>query len=174
MSDEPFEVLLDDFEKKDEWEVSGAGAARTHLTTFMEGAPNKEPGVYADGVAGRDIRALVLLVRSATDDFEVELVRAAGADYPIAGELAAVNLWIRSPHAALSVYAHLRDAAGQTRELLLGKVSCDPEWKRIGAQPADPITDATLTGFTIRLTEVVKTSGEVMILLDDLTARTRS
>ncbi|WP_067812871.1 hypothetical protein [Nocardia inohanensis] len=167
-------MLLDDFENKDNWEIAGTGAARTHLTTFMEGAPNKEPGVYADGVAGRDIRALVLLVRSATDEFEVELVRKPDAAFPIAGDLAAVNLWIRSPHAALLVHAHLRDAAGASRDVLLGKVSGEPEWKQLEAELPDPVTDAVLTGFTIRITEVVKTQGEVMILLDDLTARTRS
>ncbi|WP_040783327.1 hypothetical protein [Nocardia pneumoniae] len=171
MSDASVEVLLDDFENKDKWELAGDGAARTHLTTFAEGAPSKTPGVYADGVAGADYRALVLLIRSATDDLEVDLVAKPGQLSSIAGRLAAVHLWVRSPHASIGVSARISTEQGE-RELALGNVSADGEWQRLGYEPADPIADAKLLALKIRLTEVVKREGEVMILLDDLTART--
>ncbi|GAB2709610.1 hypothetical protein [Nocardia thraciensis] len=169
MSDASTEVLLDDFENKGRWEIGGAGASRTHLTTFAEGAPGKRPGVYADGAAGADHRALVLLVRSATEDLEVDLIAKPGRDFAIAGTLGALNLWVRSPHASLEISADLGEGA---RDLLLGTVSADGEWQRIEGRLDAPITDAALHGVQIRLTEVVKREGEVMILLDDLTART--
>ncbi|MBF6301409.1 hypothetical protein IU459_28290 [Nocardia amamiensis] len=172
MSDASVEVLLDDFENKDKWELAGDGAKRTHLTTFAEGAPSKTPGIYADGVAGADHRALVLLIRSATDNLEVDLVAKPGQLSSIAGRLAAVHLWVRSPHASIQVSARLGGTEQGERELVLGNVSANGEWQRLGYEPADPIADAELLALTIRLTEVVKREGEVMILLDDLTART--
>ncbi|MGQ4618744.1 hypothetical protein [Nocardia sp. R7R-8] len=171
MSDASVEVLLDDFESKDKWEVAGAGADRTHLTTFAEGAPGKRPGVFADGVAGADYRALVLLVRSAIDDLEVDLVPKPGQVFAIAGRLAALNLWVRSPHASILVSARLRSAGRDERELVLGSVSATGEWQHLHHEPADPVDDSELVALTIRLTQVVKREGEVMILLDDLTAR---
>ncbi|MGK8488607.1 hypothetical protein [Nocardia asiatica] len=172
MSDASVEVLLDDFENKDNWELSGDGADRTHLTTFVEGAPSKRPGVYADGVAGADHRALVLLIRSAADDLEVDLVVKAGQKFSIAGRLAALNLWVRSPHASIRVSARLRGAGQDERELVLGNVSATGEWQRLEHDLAEPCDDSDLIALRIRLTHVVKREGEVMILLDDLTART--
>ncbi|MEU2037054.1 hypothetical protein [Nocardia niwae] len=172
MSDASVEVLLDDFESKDRWELAGAGADRAHLTTFAEGAPSKRPGVYADGVAGADYRALVVLVRSATDELEVDLVAKPGRTLSIAGRLAALNLWVRSPHASIRVSARLRGAGQAERELVVGLVSATGEWRRLEHEPAEPVVDGELVAVTIRLTQVVKREGEVMILLDDLTART--
>ncbi|MBB5918911.1 hypothetical protein BJY24_007823 [Nocardia transvalensis] len=172
MSDASVEVLLDDFEDKAKWEVGGAGADRTHLTTFAEGAPAKDPGVYADGAAGDDHRALVLLVRSADDDLEIDLTVEPGRELPIPGQLETVNLWVRSPHASIDVFALLTEN-GQARDLLLGTVSAQGEWQRVRGRLAAPITGAELLGLRVRLTEVVKRAGEVMILLDDLTAGTR-
>lgn len=171
MSDASVEVLLDDFESKDRWEIGGAGADRTHLTTFAEGAPSKRPGVYADGVAGADHRALVLLLRSATDDLEVDLVAKPGQAFSIAGRLTALHLWVRSPHASIRVSARLRSAGQGERELILGSVSAAGGWQRLEHEPADPVDDGDLVALTIRLGELVKREGEVMILLDDLTAR---
>ncbi|WP_454197263.1 hypothetical protein [Nocardia sp. Marseille-Q1738] len=171
MSDASVEVLLDDFENKDKWELAGEGANRAHLTTFAEGAPSKTPGIYADGVAGADYRALVLLIRSATDDLEVDLVAKPGQLSSIAGRFAAVHLWVRSPHASIRVSARLSTEQGE-RELVLGSISASGEWQRLEHEPADPIADAELIALKIRLTEVVRREGEVMILLDDLTART--
>ncbi|MFI9508222.1 hypothetical protein [Nocardia sp. NPDC052566] len=168
MSDASAEVLLDDFEKKDRWELAGAGADRTHITTFAEGAPSKPLGVYPDGAAGADYRALVLLVRSAADDLEVELVAKPGRSITVPGQLSALNLWVRSPHAAIRVSATL----GDDRTLLLGKVSADGEWQRVTHTAGTPIANATLVGLKVHLTDVVKHEGEVMILLDDLTAHT--
>jgi hypothetical protein len=165
-------VLLDDFEDKDNWEVAGGGADRTHLTTFAEGAPIKRPGVYADGVSGADHRALVLLIRSAVDELEVELVVKPGHSFSIAGRLTALNLWVRSPHASIQVSARLHSAGQGERELVLGNISATGEWQRLEHEPAEPCDDSDLVGLTIRLTQVVKREGEVMILLDDLTART--
>ncbi|MGK8523953.1 hypothetical protein ACRS6B_21465 [Nocardia asteroides] len=171
MSDASVEVLLDDFENKDKWEVTGAGADRTHLTTFAEGAPTKRPGVYADGVAGADYRALVLLIRSAADDLEVELAAKAG-QFSISGRVAGVHLWVRSPHASIRVSARLRGADRDERDLALGDIAATGEWQRLEHELPDPVHDADLVALTIRLTQVVKREGEVMILLDDLTART--
>ncbi|MCP2280696.1 hypothetical protein APR09_006305 [Nocardia amikacinitolerans] len=171
MSDASVEVLLDDFENKDKWELVGNGAGRTHLTTFAEGAPSKTPGVYADGVAGEDHRALVLLVKSAENDLEVELVAKPGQSFSIAGLLAVVNLWVRSPHASIRVSARLGGEQGE-RELVLGDITAGPDWQHLGHEPADAIADADLLALKIRLTDVVKREGEVMVLLDDLTART--
>ncbi len=44
--------------------------------------------------------------------------------------------------------------------------------QRLEHEPAEPCDDSDLVALTIRLTQVVKREGEVMILLDDLTART--
>ncbi|MGV9616148.1 hypothetical protein [Nocardia xishanensis] len=171
MSDASVEVLLDDFENKDKWDLAGNGASKTHLTTFAEGAPSKTPGVYADGVAGADQRALVLLVREATADLEVELQAKPGQSFSIAGKLAVLHLWVRSPHASIRVSARLSSDQGET-ELVLGAVTATGEWRRLEHEPADVIADAEILGLKIRLTEVVKREGEVMILLDDLTAQT--
>ncbi|WP_280370025.1 hypothetical protein [Nocardia wallacei] len=173
MSDASVEMLLDDFEDKGKWEITGDGASRTHLTTFAEGAPAKRPGVYSDGAAGADHRALVLLVRSATDGLEVELVAKPGRTLAIAGQLDAVNLWVRSPHASIDVYARI-GVAEESRDLLLGNVSAHGEWQRVQHRAESAITGAELLGLRVRLTEVVKRQGEVMILLDDLTAHTTS
>ncbi|MCC3330831.1 hypothetical protein [Nocardia abscessus] len=172
MSDASVEVLLDDFEDKDNWEVAGGGADRTHLTTFAEGAPSKRPGVYADGVAGADHRALVLLIRSAADDLAVDLVAKPGQSFSIAGRLAALNLWVRSPHASIQVSARLHSAGQGERELVLGDISATGEWQRLEHELAETCDDSDLVALTIRLTQVVKREGEVMILLDDLTVRT--
>ncbi|WP_040834653.1 hypothetical protein [Nocardia brevicatena] len=172
MSDASVEVLLDDFEKKDDWELTGVGAQKTHLTTFAEGAPSKRPGVYADGVKGADHRALVLLIRSAAAGFEVELVRRAGREFSIAGRSSGLNLWVRTPHAELEVSARLRDGGGETRDLVLGTVPVDSEWRRLEHEVSEPFTDAELLGLRIRLGAVVERPGEVMVLLDDLSAFT--
>ncbi|WP_187684700.1 hypothetical protein [Nocardia wallacei] len=173
MSDASVEVLLDDFEDKGKWEIAGDGASRTHLTTFAEGAPAKRPGVYSDGAAGADHRALVLLVRSAAEGVEVELVAKPGRALSISGQLEAVNLWVRTPHASIDVYARIA-AAGESRDLLLGNVSAQAEWQRVQHRAETAVTGAELLGLRVRLTEVVKRQGEVMILLDDLTAQTIS
>lgn len=172
MSDASVEVLLDDFEDKQKWEIEGTGASRTHLTTFSEGAPNKDLGVYADGATGADHRALVLLVRSADDDLTVELVAKPGRAPSIPGSLTAVNLWVRSPHASIEVSARISSAGQEARNLLLGEVSAHGEWRRLQHPLPDPIAGAELSALRIRITEVIKQKGEVMILLDDLTART--
>lgn len=172
MSDASGEVLLDDFEKKDDWELTGAGARQTHLTTFAEGAPSKRPGVYADGARGADHRALVLLIRAAAAGFEVELVRRAGREFSITGRSSGLNLWVRTPHAELEVFARLRDGGGETRELVLGTAPVDSEWRRLEHEVSEPLTDAELLGLRIRLGAVVERPGEVMVLLDDLSALT--
>ncbi|ONM50032.1 hypothetical protein [Nocardia donostiensis] len=174
MANASVEVLLDDFENKDRWEVAGNGAGRTHLTTFAEGAPSKRPGVYADGVAGADYRALVLLIRSAADELEIELVAKAGNTFAISGRVAAVRLWVRSPHASIRVSAHVRETVGGERELTLGSISAHSEWKQLECRLSEPVNDVALLALTVRLTEVCKREGEVMILLDDLTALTTS
>ncbi|WP_157555375.1 hypothetical protein [Nocardia crassostreae] len=172
MSDASSKVLLDDFENKDNWEVAGAGADRTHLTTFAEGAPGKELAAFASGETGRDHRALVLLIRQASDDLEVELVAKSGETFSIAGQLAALNLWVRSPHASIRVYARLGNTA-EEHELLIGKVTVGGDWQHVEHAVGEDIKDARLLGLKTRLVDVVKTQGEVMILLDDLTARTK-
>ncbi|WP_040790297.1 hypothetical protein [Nocardia paucivorans] len=172
MSDTSVEVLLDDFEKKDDWDLIGAGADTTHLTTFVEGAPNKRPGVYADGGKGADHRALVLLIRSAAAGFEVELVRRPGHEFSVTGRVSGVSLWVRTPHAALEIAARLRDGSGETRDVVLGTAPIDGEWRRLEHEVGEPFTDAELLGLRIRLEDVVERPGEVMILLDDLSALT--
>lgn len=169
MSDTSVEVLLDDFENKDRWDLAGDGARRTHLTTFAEGAPGKRLGIYADGVSGADHRALVLLIREATDDLDVDLVAKPDRPFAIPGRLTALNLWVRTPHAAIRIYARL-GVAGEEQELLLGKIPAGGEWQRTQHDPTAPRPDATLLGLRIRLVDVIKREGEVMILLDDLTA----
>ncbi|MEV0292216.1 hypothetical protein [Nocardia sp. NPDC050710] len=173
MSDASVEVLLDDFENKDNWDVAGAGAARTHMTTFAEGAPSKEPGVYANGAAGADYRAVALLIRSATDDFEFTLIPKPGKSFPIPGHLEALNLWVRSPHASIQIFGRIGGTGPEERELLLGKVTAGAEWQRVAHDLSDPVVGADVIELKIQLTQVVKRAGEVMILLDDLTARTR-
>ncbi|MFE6858716.1 hypothetical protein [Nocardia sp. NPDC057668] len=174
MSDASNEVLLDDFEDTGKWELAGAGAAQTHLTTFAEGAPVKDPGVYADGEAGEDARALALLIKNAADGLEVDLAAKPGQPFSIAGTLAELNLFVRSPHAAIWVFARFAGAGDETREELLSRSNASPEWQRAGVKLHPPIADAELLGLRIRLVEVVKTAGEVMILLDDLTVRSES
>lgn len=171
MSEASTEVLLDDFENKDNWELAGPGAERTHLTTFAEGAPWKRPGVYADGAAGADHRAVVLLIRSATEGFAVELAARADRPITVAGPMTALCLWVRSPHASLTVGARLRHGGADT-EVDLGRVTAAGEWTRLEFRPAEPLADVELRAVTIRLDEVVKRAGEVMILFDDLTAAT--
>ncbi|MCP9624036.1 hypothetical protein NMK54_28225 [Nocardia otitidiscaviarum] len=171
MSEASVEVLLDDFEDKGNWELGGAGAERTHLTTFAEGAPNKEVASFADGAAGRDYRALVLLIRRAADDFEVDLVAKAGRPFTIAGELTALRLWVRSPHAAIRVHARLESEQGSA-QAQFGTVPAGGEWQHVELEVPQPMTDASLVGLRVRLMHVVKQQGEVMILLDDLTATT--
>lgn len=171
MSDASNEVLLDDFENTEKWELAGAGAQQTHVTTFAEGAPAKELGVYADGRRGDDHRAVALLVRNPADGLEVELVAKTDQTFAIAGELAELNLFVRTPHAAIWVYAQLGGPGQDVREELLGRVNADAEWQRVGVKLGEPIKDAALLGLKIRLVEVVKLAGEVMILLDDLTVR---
>ncbi|QLY29678.1 hypothetical protein H0264_31290 [Nocardia huaxiensis] len=166
------EVLLDDFENKDKWEVAGEAATHTHVTTFKEGAPTKEPGVYADGVAGEDVRALALLVRKATDRTEIELAAKPGQAFTVKGDTTGLDLWVRSPHAAIQVSAQLQGEDGTQQEVQLGKLTADRDWHRAGTALPQPLSNATLTGLKIRVTEVVKHEGEVMILLDDLTVRT--
>lgn len=164
------EVLLDDFENTGRWTLGGDGAGRTHLTTFAEGAPSKRPGVYADGRPGEDRRALVLLVRDAADDLEIELVARPDPAFAPSGEVSAVGVYVRSPHAAIRVHAELAGADGESRELLLGKVPVSGEWQRITHELEQPLAGAQLRGLRVRLVDVVRRAGEVMILLDDLTA----
>ncbi|MGW4366344.1 hypothetical protein ACWEKT_11925 [Nocardia takedensis] len=171
MSDASVEVLLDDFESKNNWDLAGPGADRTHITTFVEGAPSKNPGKYADGAAGADHRAVALLVRAAAEGLDIELTPKPGKSFEIPGLLGGLNLWIRSPHAALHVYARV-GTAEDPAEVLLGRVSAGAEWQRAEHVLTAPLTDAAVLGLRLRLTEIVKRSGEVMILLDDLTAST--
>ncbi|MBH0774799.1 hypothetical protein [Nocardia bovistercoris] len=171
MSEASIEVLLDDFETKENWNITGPDADRTHITTFAEGAPSKTPGVYADGAAGADHRAVALLVREAAADLEIELAPSAGKSFDIPGRLEALRLWIRSPHASVDVFARV-GAGADARELPMGRLAASGEWRRAGHELAESLTDATVVGLRIRLTEVIKRAGEVMILLDDLTART--
>ncbi|MBL1078790.1 hypothetical protein JK358_30740 [Nocardia sp. 2] len=173
MSDASLEVLLDDFESKDKWEVAGEAADRTHVMTFKEGAPSKRPGVYADGVAGADVKAVALLVRAATDKTEIELRAKPGRAFTITGEAEGLDLWVRSPHAALRVSAQLTAADGEAQELLLGLLTADRDWHRVGAALAEPISGVTLHGLKIQVMDVIKREGELMILLDDLTVRTK-
>jgi hypothetical protein len=70
------------------------------------------------------------------------------------------------------VSARLRGTGHGERELILGGVSAAGEWQRLEHEPGDPVDDSDLVALTIRLGEVVKREGEVMILLDDLTATT--
>lgn len=170
MSETSDEVLLDDFENRENWELAGPGADRTHLTTFAEGAPSKRPGIYADGGRGADHRALVLLIRSAVSDFEVELRSRAGREFVIPGRCAGVNLWMRTPHAALRAWAILRDDTGEVHDLPLGELPVDSEWQRFESPLSAPLTDPLLLGLRVRLGAVVQRAGEVMVLLDDLTA----
>ncbi|MGW0246491.1 hypothetical protein ACWDYH_07600 [Nocardia goodfellowii] len=173
MSETSVEVLLDDFENKDNWDVAGAGADRSHLTTFAEGAPNKELRAYVDGRAGADHRALVLLIKSAADDLEVDLVTKSGESFAVPGHLEALNLWVRSPHASIRLFASLGSADGSIREVQLGKVTASAEWQHVKHQLDTPVDSAVLKGLKIRLMAVTKQTGELMILLDDLTARTQ-
>ncbi|MEU8899255.1 hypothetical protein [Nocardia sp. NPDC048505] len=166
------EVLLDDFENKANWDVAGAGADRSHLTTFAEGAPTKEVRSYADGRAGADHRALVLLIKSAADDLEVDLITKDGRSFAVPGQLSGLNLWVRSPHASIRIFAALGAADGSTRDVLLGKVTASAEWQHVKHQLDTPIDGANLLALKIRLMAVTKQTGELMILLDDLTART--
>lgn len=172
MSDASVEVLLDDFENKDRWDVADAKAGQTHITTFAEGAPSKSPGIYADGAAGADHRALALLVRAAADEQDIELVARPGRSCTVPGELTTLNLWVRSPHASIRVFARVGGDAQDDRELLLGKVTANGEWQRLHHDVTDPIPGAEVRGLRITLMDVIKREGEVMILLDDLTART--
>ena len=174
MADASVEVLLDDFEKKGNWDVAGAGASQSHLTTFAEGAPAKEFLAYADGRAGEDHRALVLLIKSAVDDLEVDLITKSSESFAIPGQLTALNLWVRSPHASIRLFAALGGADGATRDVLLGKVTASPEWQQVKHQLDTPIDGAKLLGLKVRLMAVTKQTGELMILLDDLTARTNT
>ncbi|MGW4326235.1 hypothetical protein ACWEKR_10130 [Nocardia sp. NPDC004573] len=86
--------------------------------------------------------------------------------------MAALNLWVRSPHASIRVSARLRGTGQGERELVLGSVPATGEWQRLQHEPADPVDDGEVVALTIRLAQVVKHEGEVMILLDDLTAHT--
>ncbi|NNH74957.1 hypothetical protein HLB23_34775 [Nocardia uniformis] len=172
MSDASVEVLLDDFENKSKWELVGVAARRAHLTTFVEGAPSKGLASFADGAMGRDIRALVVLIRKAADDLVVELASKPKPAFTVAGRLETLRLWVRSPHAAIRVYARLESEASGYQEVLLAKVPTGALWQHSEYQLDEPITDATLLGLKIRLMDVVKREGEVMILLDDLTVRT--
>ncbi|WP_067572064.1 hypothetical protein [Nocardia acidivorans] len=167
----PNEVLLDDFEDTEKWELAGAGANKAHVTTFAEGAPIKDPGVYGDGVPGADRRALALLVRGAAEGHEIELVARAGQAFALPGEVSGLDLYVRSPHAAIWVYGFIAGAGQDSAEVLLGRVAAKGEWQRIGAELIEVLTGAELLGLKIRLVEVVKEAGEVMILLDDLTVR---
>lgn len=171
MSDTSDDVLLDDFEDIGKWDVTGLGARQTHITTFAEGAPAKDLGVYADGVRGADYRALALLVRDAVEGLEIELLAKTGQIFALGGRVAALNLYVRSPHASIWVYAQLGSTGQESRQVLLGQVTAGGEWQRIGEVLDEPIVDAELLGLRIRLVEVVKPAGEVMILLDDLTVR---
>ncbi|MEV0251553.1 hypothetical protein AB0H76_33545 [Nocardia sp. NPDC050712] len=174
MSETSNEVLLDDFENKDNWDVAGPGAGRSHLTTFAEGAPAKELRDYADGRPRADHRALVLLIKSAVDDLEVDLVTKSGESFAVPGQLEALNLWVRSPHASIRLFASLGSTDGSTRDVQLGKVTASAEWQHVQHQLDTPVDGANLLGLKIRLMAVTKETGELMILLDDLTARTRN
>ncbi|MFF2551609.1 hypothetical protein ACFVUS_11460 [Nocardia sp. NPDC058058] len=167
----PDEVLLDDFEDTGKWELAGAGASKAHITTFAEGAPVKDPGVYADGERGEDHRALAVLVRGAADGHEIELVAKAGQVFALPGEVSGLDLYVRSPHASIEVSGFVAAAGQDSVEVLLGRIAATPEWQRIGEKLPAALTGAELLGIKIRLTEVVKSAGEVMILLDDLTVR---
>jgi len=167
MPDASTEVLLDDFENKDDWEIAGPGAPQTHLTTFVEGAPAKRPAVHADGRRGADHRAVVLLIRSATTDFEVELAPRAGRSLTLPDTTGELRLWVRSPHAGLRVWADLADG-----EVALGSTAATGEWTRLHHRFAEPIAATALRGLRLELDVVTEHAGEVMILLDDLTALT--
>ncbi|MBF6357890.1 hypothetical protein IU449_25665 [Nocardia higoensis] len=167
MPDTSTEVLLDDFEHRDDWAIVGSGATQTHLTTFVEGAPAKRPGVYADGERGADHRAVVLLIRSATEGFEVELAPRAEHSRSLPAATSELRLWIRSPHADVRVWADLAEGA-----VPLGSTSAAGEWIRLHHRFATPIAATELRALRIRLDVVTKQAGEVMILLDDLTALT--
>ncbi|MFC8048057.1 hypothetical protein [Nocardia sp. NPDC057353] len=169
---ETTEVLLDDFETTVRWTVSGAGAGRTHLTTFAEGAPSKPPVDYADGSRGADRRALVLLVRDAANDLEIELAAQPDPAFALSGAVSAVGVYVRSPHAGIRVSVDLVTADGARCEVPLGLVPATGEWQRIEHEPVQPLAGAEVRGLRVRLVEVVPRAGEVMILLDDLTART--
>lgn len=167
MPDASTEVLLDDFENRDDWELRGGGAERTHLTTFVEGAPAKRPGVFADGERGADHRAVVLLIRSATEGFEVELAPRAPRSRELPAGTRELRLWIRSPHSALRV-----DAVLAGSEVPLGSTTAVGEWIRLTHRFEEPIPATELRALRIRLDVVTKQAGEVMILLDDLTVVT--
>ncbi|WP_067649817.1 hypothetical protein [Nocardia harenae] len=169
---ETTEVLLDDFENTARWTPAGAGAARTHLTTFAEGAPDKQPVGYADGRRGADRRALVLLVRDAENDLDIELEARPDPAFAPSGEVSAVGVYVRSPHAEIRVSADLVTADGARCEVPLGRVPAAGDWCRIGHEPVQPLVGAEVRALRVRLVEVVPRAGEVMILLDDLTART--
>ncbi|MEV0706978.1 hypothetical protein [Nocardia aurea] len=172
MADTSVEVLLEDFENKDNWDLGGPGAGQTHITTFAEGAPSKEPGVYANGAAGADYRAVALLVKSAAEGLDIELNPKPGSAFTVPGQLEELNLWVRSPHASIRVFARVGVGA-EEQELSLGRITANGEWQRAGHELPDPAADVAILGLRIRLAEVIKRAGEVMILLDDLTARTR-
>ncbi|WP_040795554.1 hypothetical protein [Nocardia higoensis] len=167
MPDASTEVLLDDFENRDDWEIRGPGAEQTHLTTFVEGAPAKRPGIYADGERGADHRAVVLLIRSAAAGFEVELAPRAGRSRALPDGTSELRLWIRSPHADLRVWAVLADG-----EVPLGSTPATGEWIRLHHDFDGPIAATALRALRVRLDAVTKQAGEVMILLDDLTVVT--
>ncbi|MFB8006681.1 hypothetical protein [Nocardia sp. NPDC056000] len=170
----PDEVLLDDFEDTGKWELAGAGASKAHITTFAEGAPVKDPLAYPDGVRGEDHRALAVLVRGAADGHEIELVAKADRAVALPGEVSGVDLYVRSPHASIEVSGFIAGAGQDSVEILLGRIAVAPEWQRIGEELREALTGAELLGLKIRLVEVVKQAGEVMILLDDLTVRSSS
>lgn len=167
MPDASTEVLLDDFENKGDWEITGPDAAQTHLTTFVEGAPAKRPGVHADGSRGADHRAVVLLIRSATADLQVRLARRAGRSLPVPAATSELRLWVRSPHAALRVWAELDEG-----DVALGSVAAVGEWIRLHHRFTEPVAATDLRALRIELAAVTDHAGEVMILLDDLTALT--
>ncbi|MBF6465727.1 hypothetical protein IU427_11150 [Nocardia beijingensis] len=98
-------------------------------------------------------------MRSATDDLEVDLVAKPGRALPIPGRLAALSLWVRSPHASIRVSARLRGTGQSERELVLGSVPAIGEWRRLRHEPADPVDDGEVVALTIRLTQVVKQEG---------------
>lgn len=169
---ETTEVLLDDFENTARWALAGAGAGRTHLTTFAEGAPSKPPVDYADGSRGADRRALVLLVREAANDLEIELEAQPDPTFALTGAVTAVGVYVRSPHAEIRVSADLVTADGARCEVPLGLVPAGGEWRRIEHEPVQPLAGAEVRALRVRLVAVLPRAGEVMILLDDLTART--
>ncbi|MFC8526211.1 hypothetical protein [Nocardia sp. NPDC057227] len=169
---ETTEVLLDDFENTARWTLAGPGAGRTHLTTFAEGAPDKRPVDYADGRRGADRRALVLLVRDAENELEIELAARPDPAFAPSGVVSAVGVYVRSPHAEIRISADLVTADGARCEVPLGRVPASGEWQRIGHEPVQPLAGAEVRALRVRLVEVVPRAGEVMILLDDLTART--